>query len=87
MHLNVILTGLSDEAQDYLERCARIRKISRTRLLQRVLKLVCDEQLILGVLDDDSKPEPQLPGEETKSKFHKHHEVSYGAIDAHADAP
>lgn len=75
MYLNVVLSGLSDESQRYLESCARIRKISCTRLLERVLKIVCDDQLVLAVLADDSKQPRQLPGECTKSHFHKLQEI------------
>lgn len=66
----VPLSDLSEEAENYLRQCARIRRISTTRLLQRVLKLVCDDQLVLGILDDDSKPSRQLAGEATKSHYY-----------------
>jgi hypothetical protein len=67
----ILAVKLEGEADEYIERCARIRQISRKRLLQRILEVVCDDQLVLGILDDDSKPDRQLPGEATKSRFHR----------------
>lgn len=72
--ISIIISGLSEEAFDYMESCARIRRISCTRLMERVLKKVCDDQLMLAVLDDDSKQPPNLPGENTNSHFRKQHE-------------
>ena len=69
MH-QVPLYGLSEEAENYLNACARIRHVSQSRLLQRVLKLVCDDQLILSILDDDSKPARWLPGERGISHYY-----------------
>jgi hypothetical protein len=57
---------LSEEAQGYLYRCASIRQVSRTYLLQQILKAVCEDQLVLGILDDDSKPM-----QNTTSRYHK----------------
>lgn len=71
MHFSVSLS-LSDESERYMDACARIRRISRTRLIERLLKLVADDQMVLGILDDESKPWPWLPGELTKSHFRKH---------------
>lgn len=66
-----VAIDLDDEAEGYIERCARIRQISRKRLLQRVINTVSRDQLVLSILDDDSQPEKQLPGEATKSRFHR----------------
>jgi len=71
MHVHVLLSGLSEESRHYVESCARIRKISCTRLMERVIKTVCDHQLVLSVLDDDSKQERILPGECSKSHFYQ----------------
>lgn len=56
---------------DYLERCARIRKISRHRLVRRLIEAIAKDQLVLGILDDESKPAEKLAGETTKSRFHR----------------
>ena len=72
-HLSISLYGLSDESYEYMESCARIRKISCTRLMERVLKTVCNDQLVLSVLDDDSRQERILPGEHSRSNFHRRH--------------
>ena len=70
LHLNV---HVSEEAIDYVERSARIRKISCSRLMERVVKMACNEQLILSILDDDSKQPSWLPGEKTNSHFYAKH--------------
>ena len=40
----------------YLRTCARIRGISCTELMGRLLDVIMDDQLVLSILDDDSKP-------------------------------
>lgn len=69
-NVNIIL---SEPAIEYLEKCARIRHISRARLMERVLKTVCEDQMVLSVLDDDSRPERQREDEPTRSRFHKNY--------------
>lgn len=45
---------LTDDAtREYVETCARIRNISVTSLLQRLLGVITDEQMIAAILDDD----------------------------------
>lgn len=68
MH-QVVLNDLSEDDERYLEACARIRGISVTRLFQRVLNLVAKDQLVLSILDDDSKRARRMPGEDCKSHF------------------
>jgi len=69
----VVLDELTEESLGYIERSARLRRISCTRLLKRVLHAVIEDQLILSVLDDESKPIQQLPHERTKSHFNRVH--------------
>lgn len=57
MHLNILL-DLTEEQQNYLSSCARIRGISHTRLVISLVKLACDDQLIGNILDDDAKVQP-----------------------------
>lgn len=71
-HLNIEL-NLSDASYAYLEACARIRKISCTRLIERMMRIICDDQMILSVLDDDSRQLKQMGGETTVSRFHHRH--------------
>lgn len=59
----------TDEAERYLTACARIRGISQTRLIQRLFNVICSEQMVLAVLDDDSKRIRKLPDELTKSHY------------------
>lgn len=56
MQLNV---KFSEDAEVYLDSCARIRNMSRSRLLQNMLEIICNDRLVLSVLDDDSKPSKQ----------------------------
>jgi hypothetical protein len=62
---------LTDEEFNYLEASARIRKISCTRLIARMLHTIFTDQLILGVLDDESKQPVLLPGEDHPSHFYQ----------------
>lgn len=41
------------DSTNYLESSARLRGISRKELLERVLRMVLNDQMILSVLDDD----------------------------------
>lgn len=47
---------MSEEQLRYLETAARIRATSVTRIVQRVVETVAREQMVLAVLDDDSRP-------------------------------
>jgi hypothetical protein len=40
---------------DYLKSCARIRKITMAALVRKLINKISDDQLVLAVLDDDSK--------------------------------
>jgi hypothetical protein len=42
---------------DYFHRCARIRNISTSELMRRVIGTIERDQLVLAILDDDSSPE------------------------------
>jgi hypothetical protein len=66
-----VFMELPDEQYRYLERCARIRRISITRLVSRLITVIASEQLVLSVLDDDSKPSPRLSGETSKSRYRR----------------
>lgn len=66
-----VYVELPPDGLDYLAACSRIRHISCTRLVQRLLDAICEDQLVLSVLDDDSKAEPQLDNEESRSRHHR----------------
>lgn len=53
--VNVVFE-VQHDSETYLETSARLRGISRTRLLKRVMEIVLTDQLILGILDDGDKP-------------------------------
>jgi hypothetical protein len=70
MHCNV---KLSRAEQEYLSTCARIRGISITRLLSRLVTDITKDQLVLSILDDESKQSPEcLPGEQGRSRYRPH---------------
>ena len=55
MHVDLRVAIESEEGQ-YLVRCARIRDVTVTHLLRRVVNAVARDQLVAAVLDDnDSK--------------------------------
>jgi hypothetical protein len=45
----------------YLQSCARIRHISTSRLVMRLIRVIARDQLVLSILDDESKAEPRQP--------------------------
>lgn len=55
MSINIVIE-VPHDAEHYLESSARIRGISRTALMRRVLETVLEEKLVLSVLDDDDAP-------------------------------
>ena len=46
---------------EYLSACARIRDITVSALMRRLVDTICRDQLVLSILDDDSM--------QTKQKF------------------
>lgn len=48
---------LADDELQYLKSCARIRHLSTKRLVARLLTTIARDQLVLSVLDDESKPD------------------------------
>lgn len=57
-----VFIKIPDEYEPYFDACARIRDISKTALFTRLLEAIGRDQLVLSVLDDDSKPAPQKKG-------------------------
>lgn len=60
---------LDDQSERYIHSCAKIRRISVTRLVQRMIKTICIEQMVLAILDDDSKQPRRMPGENNASRY------------------
>lgn len=58
-----VLVDVAPDLDGYFESCARVRNISKTRLLNRLVNVIGRDQLVLSVLDDDSKPQPKEKGE------------------------
>lgn len=63
----IIEIHIDHDTKDYIESCARIRDVTVTRLLKAIVEKVCEDQLVLAVLDDDSQPFPARRGQR---KFH-----------------
>ena len=64
--------NLTEAEMAYLSQCAKVRGISTTRLLERLVRLIARDQLVLSILDDGERPAPKrLPGEPTRSRFHR----------------
>jgi hypothetical protein len=55
-HMQVAIKNIAPERFEYFEACACIRGITVTRLFERLAQIIADDQLVLGILDDDSKP-------------------------------
>ena len=58
---------LPDADLEYLQSCARIRHISTTRLVMRLIRVIARDQLVLSVLDDDSKADARQPN----ARYHR----------------
>jgi hypothetical protein len=58
---------LPDPDLEYLQSCARIRHISTVRLVTRLIRTIARDQLVLSVLDDESKPDKPEPG----TRYHR----------------
>lgn len=48
---------------EYINRCARIRGVSVTSLLSRLLAVIAKDQLVGGILDDFDNMKQRRPGE------------------------
>jgi hypothetical protein len=46
---------LSPSEHDYLDACARIRDVTVTRLVEQLLVAIVEDQMVLSILDDESK--------------------------------
>jgi hypothetical protein len=51
-----ICADISDEHMEYFNACARIRNIALGPMFGRLLSAIAQDQLVLSILDDDSKP-------------------------------
>lgn len=54
---------LSDEERRYFEACARIRDIHPRSLIRRVLRVIAEDQLVAGILDDEDDLRRRHPSE------------------------
>lgn len=54
-----VLVETSTDHDGYFEASARVRNISKTALMNRLFKVIGEDQLVLSILDDDSKPQPK----------------------------
>ena len=48
---------IEDENLEYFEACARIRDISTKSLVNRLMRAIAADQLVLAILDDASRRE------------------------------
>ena len=46
---------LTEEENQYLETCARMRRISKSKMVRRLLKVIMEDQMIASVMDDADK--------------------------------
>lgn len=52
--MNILVRNIKPERMAYFDSCARIRGITTTRLFARLVETIADDQLVLGILDDNS---------------------------------
>lgn len=58
----------TDEGRYFLA-CARIRKISPTALMKRLLAEIAKDHLVLSILDDANDKQERRPGENSFSEL------------------
>lgn len=54
MHINQITIDEETEFGRYYLACARIRDISMSALVKRLIEAIAEDQLVTAILDDDS---------------------------------
>ncbi len=75
MRYTVDISESSNE-QTYLENAARIRRLDPARLVRMLVNVVLRDQMILAILDDDSRaycPEPTVPAPQKLSERRRQH--------------
>jgi hypothetical protein len=60
---------LTDEELNYLDSCRRIRKVTRARLMKRVIEAALRDMLIESVLDDSADLLGLAKGEKRHRRF------------------
>lgn len=58
----ILIKTISPKTEDYLASCARIRDITLTALITKLIETIAQDQLVLSILDDDSRPAPREKG-------------------------
>jgi hypothetical protein len=51
------------EQVEYLDRCCRIRNITRNRLVSRLMSVITTDQMVQAILDDEVNPRRTFPTE------------------------
>jgi len=62
---------VDEETHEYLTRSACIRGISIAKLLRRLAYHICRDELVLAILDDNSRDVP-VPGEQRRHRPRDH---------------
>jgi hypothetical protein len=60
---NRFLVHLSDEELAYIDSCARIRDITVSALINRIVRTTARDQLVAGLLDDADEMRKRARGE------------------------
>jgi len=55
--------SISDRVANYLDKCARIRNITRASLLRRLLATITEHQMVGNILDDEHTMREHHKGE------------------------
>jgi hypothetical protein len=66
--MQVFIRKIADEHGPYFNACARLRNMSIAALLGRLVDIIGRDQLVLSILDDDSKPDRQKGAHRYKPK-------------------
>lgn len=62
--------ALTLEQYEYLKSAARIRRCSASVLVREMLRVICQDQMILSILDDDSQILRSRKGRPRKIDIH-----------------
>lgn len=61
---------ISDQDDEYLASCARIRKMNKNDLVTQIINTVAHDQMVLSVMDDNSQPSKLKSSDPLLARLH-----------------
>ncbi len=76
------MVDVPHESEQYLTSSARIRGVSRTRLIKRMVELILVDKMILSILDDGDRPKAERAAARSAVRCAPHQSLGPDAQDA-----